>query len=63
MCQPTLSDIEAEVARQSAAFEAMKTALSSFDDVELHVPNSFFDELEEATQGIAGGFPMNGVRA
>lgn len=46
---PTLSALEAELARQDEALESFESTLTSLGDVELAIPRAFFDELEDVT--------------
>lgn len=45
--KPTLASIEAELARQDEQLEAFEEAINSLGDVQLAVPDDFFDALEE----------------
>jgi hypothetical protein len=46
---PSLSAIEAELARQNAALESFEQDLRSLGDVELAVSPAFLEAFEEAT--------------
>jgi len=45
--EESLREIEAELARQDEAWQEVESFLASLDDVELAVPQTFLDELEE----------------
>ncbi|HVH47515.1 MAG TPA: hypothetical protein VM925_34505 [Labilithrix sp.] len=60
-----LSALHAEIERQNAAFEEVKTELSTLGDVEIDVPRSLLDELESlaAPPTSTCTTNINGLRA
>lgn len=44
--KPTLASIEAELARQDEQLEAFEEAITALGDVQLAVPDDFFDEID-----------------
>ena len=64
MSHDKLSEIQAEIERQNAAFEDVKNTLGTLGDVELEVPQALLDELESlAVPTPTCITPINGVRA
>jgi hypothetical protein len=65
MTNEAMTALEAALLRQNAALSEFTDALRSLGDVELHVPSTFLEELDEiATRCAPQVTPtINGLRA
>ncbi len=59
-----LNAIAAEIERQNETMKELEATLQSLGDVELAVPQTFFDELEEITspRTTTPAMPVFGIR-
>lgn len=48
--KPTLASIEAELAHQDEQLKAFEEAIAALGDVQLAVPDDFFDELDASSE-------------
>jgi len=65
MTNEAITALEDELIRQNAALNEINDALRSLGDVEIHVPATFIDELDEIANRCAprATETINGLRA
>src|SRR5262249_50735238 len=61
---PSLSAIQAELARQDAELGALETMASAMPNIGVLIPPSFFEEIERlvSTPNVSPQMPANGIR-
>jgi len=65
MNDESLSALAEEIERQNAKLEDVKNSLAALGDVQLEVPTTFLDDLDELAARRPSSFatPLNAVRA